>query len=433
MTNPDTPLIRYISEFLAYYKENGYSANTQESYKHYLNQFVLWLKKYNKQAIKPHELTITDISEYKSYLSALNSRKGHQISKITQNHYLIALRALLGYFMAKDVVSILPSKITLLGPAKSLKTTRFLSPEQIKKILAAPNVKETNGLRDRAVLETIIATGFKVKEISSFKINEINKLSPGALFWIKKYLGTRKNKKGSLFALTDRSIERIVSYYGVKSGVPFPVKPELLRWARSRALAEKFIEIKNPRKHKLLLVKNYTWTKNIQLDKTKISHSWSAVEKIINNEIIWLKNSVPVLPENYKENPSFLKHDESILRKLAILIVGGKITATELLAQNDSFWGNTDSKRINWHGQEWHKETMNKIYHYFEAAGHKVALEPRLNHGRADLGIDIKPYGTIFVEVGTVSLFKLWYNLSTMENSTFLIIPAENKIIEFTN
>lgn len=37
----------------------------------------------------------------------------------------------------------------------------------------------------------------------------------------------------------------------------------------------------------------------------------------------------------------------------------------------------------------------------------------------------------LYIEIDTVLLFKLWYNLSTMKNTTFLIIPSENKLIEF--
>lgn len=60
-----------------------------------------------------------------------------------------------------------------------------------------------------------------------------------------------------------------------------------------------------------------------------------------------------------------------------------------------------------------------------------MIFEPILNYGRADLGVYLKQNKILYVEIGTVSLFKLWYNFSTMKNVTFLLIPSENYAIEF--
>ena len=67
---------------------------------------------------------------------------------------------------------------------------------------------------------------------------------------------------------------------------------------------------------------------------------------------------------------------------------------------------------------------MDTIYEYFKILGDKVVLEPTLNYGRADLGVISNSNNkNIYIEVDTVSLFKLWYNLSTMKNTTFLVVP----------
>ena len=57
-----------------------------------------------------------------------------------------------------------------------------------------------------------------------------------------------------------------------------------------------------------------------------------------------------------------------------------------------------------------------------------VVIEPILNYGRADIGIINK---AIYIEIGTVSLFKIWYNLMVMPNSIFILIPDGNFIIKF--
>ena len=66
-----------------------------------------------------------------------------------------------------------------------------------------------------------------------------------------------------------------------------------------------------------------------------IFSTWNDVENAIEKEIIWLKNKVPIMPQSYiKYNPDFLQCDDCILRKIAILIVSGKVRACEINSKN---------------------------------------------------------------------------------------------------
>jgi len=141
MVSSTTPIIRHISYFLIYCKQKGYSHHTQENYKRYLHKFILWLKENKKENLKPYELTIEDIDSYKVYLSRSQGEKGHPLKKVSQNYYLIALRALLGYFVARDVVCIPQGKITLPKDFRVHKTIKFLDFDQIGELLGAPNTK----------------------------------------------------------------------------------------------------------------------------------------------------------------------------------------------------------------------------------------------------------------------------------------------------
>jgi len=140
MNNSSKPIIEHIPLFLNYCKEIGLSEKTFENYKRFLNKFILWLKKENKNTLLPHELTTEDIKEYRLYLSSYKDNKKQSLKPITQNYYLIALRALLSYFSAKDVLSLPSDKITLLGGLKTEKTVKFLNLEQVEKLLLAPNL-----------------------------------------------------------------------------------------------------------------------------------------------------------------------------------------------------------------------------------------------------------------------------------------------------
>lgn len=278
MKKSDKSIIKHIPDFLDYCEvEKGLSDNTQKNYQRYLQKFVFWLKKTKKDNSLPHELTAEDIWAYRLYLSRFQDNKGKPLKKVTQNYYLIALRALLGYFTAKDVVSLPADKISLPKAAIKEKTVKFLNLDQIEKLLLAPNTKKPAGLRDRAILESFFSTGLRIAELvalnreqfanirdkKDLELGVIGKgghprtvyFSERALSWVKKYLETRKDKDKALFVhyraredsearLTARSIERIVKKYAILAGVPIFTTPHTLRHSMATDLLTQGVDLR---------------------------------------------------------------------------------------------------------------------------------------------------------------------------------------------
>ncbi len=278
MKKSTIPIIKHITDFLDYCEvEKGLSDNTQKNYQRYLAKFISWLKKTKKDALLPHELTAEDIWAYRLYLSRYTDKKGRPLKKVTQNYYLIALRALLGYFSAKDVVSLPADKIALPKGAKAEKTVKFLNLEQIERLLLAPNTKKSTGLRDRAILESLFSTGLRIAELVNLNRDQFANIkdkkdlelgiigkgshprtvyfSERALDWLKKYLDTRKDKEKALFIhyraredaearLTARSIERIVKKYAVLAGVPIFTTPHTLRHSMATDLLTQGVDLR---------------------------------------------------------------------------------------------------------------------------------------------------------------------------------------------
>jgi len=278
MKKSNTPIIKHIPDFLDYCEvEKGLADKTQKNYNHYLTKFVSWLKKTKKDGLLPHELTSEDIWAYRLYLSRYTDKKGRPLKKVTQNYYLIALRALLGYFTAKDIVSLPADKITLPKDARAEKTVKFLNLEQIERLLLAPNTRTPIGLRDRAILESLFSTGMRIAELvalnreqfanirnkKDLELSIIGKgnyprtvyFSERALSWLKKYLDTRKDKGKALFVnyrtrkdvegrLTARSIERIVKKYAILAGVPIFTTPHTLRHSMATDLLNQGVDLR---------------------------------------------------------------------------------------------------------------------------------------------------------------------------------------------
>jgi len=279
MEKSNKPIINHINDFLDYCEvERGLHDNTQKNYQRYLNKFVGWLKSNKLDGLFPHQLTPEHIWEYRLYLSRYqNPRKGKSLKKTTQNYYLIALRAFLGYFIAKDIVSLPPDKISLPKPDKSIKTVKFLNLEQVEKLLTSVEPKDDVSIRNRAILETFFSTGLRIAELvalnveqfaniknkKDFELSIIGKggkprtvyFSERALEWIRRYLNTRKDKEKALFIntsgrkdadkrLTARSIERIVKKYTILSGVPIFTTPHTLRHSMATDLLSQGVDLR---------------------------------------------------------------------------------------------------------------------------------------------------------------------------------------------
>jgi site-specific recombinase XerD len=278
MKKSDKTIKKNLVDFLEWCEiEKGLSSKTQENYANFLKKFIEFLDKSNQSDKKPHELTADDVWNYRIFLSKQKDRTNKRtLQKSTQNYYLIALRSLLTFFASRDIISLPAEKIKLAKEAKE-KSIHFLKLEDLEKLFSAPVVSDLIGLRDRAILETLFSTGLRVAELVSLNKEQFNNIknkkdleiqivgkgekprtvyfSERSLFWLKKYLDTRRDSDKALFInyrakksdtrrLTARSMERITKKYTKLAGLPLSTSPHTLRHSYATDLLEQGVDLR---------------------------------------------------------------------------------------------------------------------------------------------------------------------------------------------
>jgi len=271
------PLPHYLQDFLDWLEvEKGLSSKSQENYSRFLKKFFNWLKINNLEDIKTHELTPQHIWKYRLYLSRHSFTHYRQpLKKTTQNYYLIALRNLLNYFAERDIQS-LPAEKIKLAKSKEERQIRFLTLDQLNKLLSVPNVSTLTGIRDRAIIETFFSTGMRIAELvalnrnqikiqKAMKVLELSIIGKGgrvrtvyfserALYWLGRYLERRRDAEKALFVnhlsrgyenrLTPRSIEKMIQKYALKAGIPSSTTPHVMRHTFATDLLNQGVDLR---------------------------------------------------------------------------------------------------------------------------------------------------------------------------------------------
>ena len=162
-------------------------------------------------------------------------------------------------------------------PKAESRSIKFLEREQIDRLLNQPEISTREGVRDKAILETLFSTGLRVSELVKLNSDQINLerkefgvigkgrrarvvfLSDGAADWIGRYLATRDDDLTPLFIrysgkkpdnddihgeslrLTARSVERLVEKYVRKARLPIKITPHGLRHSFATDLDRKSV------------------------------------------------------------------------------------------------------------------------------------------------------------------------------------------------
>ena len=224
----------------ALWLEDGLARNTIASYRTDLEQLAKFLRR--------KSLTEAGEADLFAFLAAAKGRASSAARRVS------TLKRFYQYCVRERHVGADPT-LKLDPPKRAPRFPRSLSEADVEALLGAPDVATSLGLRDRAMLETLYATGLRVSELVALKTFEVNldanvirvmgkgskerlvPLGEEAAHWISRYLEQRKSSANALFitgrgrGMTRQAFWYLISRYGARAIPGKKLSPHVLRHA----------------------------------------------------------------------------------------------------------------------------------------------------------------------------------------------------------
>jgi len=252
-----------LREYLTYCRvEKGLAANSIESYSTDLARLRNWATKNELELLS---LSRQDLREW------LIDLGGEKLSENSKRRLISAVRGFYKFLMFDGHVTKNPAE-DLVAPQKGVYLPRFLNRNEIESLLATPDTSTENGLRDRAILELMYASGLRVSEAANLKINDVDldsgivtttgkgsktrrvPVGASAIEWIKSYLALRRKKENieidNMFVnangspINRQSIYLSITDYAEKCGLE-GVSPHTLRHSFATHLVQNSADIRS--------------------------------------------------------------------------------------------------------------------------------------------------------------------------------------------
>ncbi len=256
-----------VETFLNYLSvERGLSFNTLVSYRGDLKEYEAFLSARSAGALSG--VTRNDIVEF------MSDQKARGISSNSIARRLAAIRMFYRFLVRERVLKDDPSGL-IDTPKLWKKIPDTLSVGEVEALLAQPDLRRARGIRDRAILETLYATGMRVSEAVDLKTGSVNmdvgflrcigkgnkervvplggKAVESIRFYLEKSRRKMLGKKQSDYIFVSRlgrrlsrqSVWKMIKSYALKAGIKKEIKPHLLRHSFATHLLERGADLRS--------------------------------------------------------------------------------------------------------------------------------------------------------------------------------------------
>jgi integrase/recombinase XerD len=267
-SSPNHQITKSPDSIVAYLRhlevERRVAANTVEAYRRDLARLAAFAA---AASLRLEQLTRNDLETFvrESMVGGLSPTSAARLVATVRGFYrFLRLNGHVAQNPAEDVHA----------PRTFASLPRFLSLEDVDRLLQTPDVSAPRGLRDRALIEVLYATGLRVSELVGLRLADLRldqgyvqclgkgrkqrivPLGDEAARWVERYLANGRSallKRASPFVfvnargggrLSRLGFWKLLKAYGVKAGIHAHISPHVLRHSFATHLLERGADLR---------------------------------------------------------------------------------------------------------------------------------------------------------------------------------------------